>query len=398
MLGAIYIGLSGMNAFSRGLQTISNNVANMNSPGFKASSVSFTDVFNVGGLGSAYAGHSNQSAGAGVRFGNPGIDFRQGDMRQSGGDLDFAVQGSGFMVLSGPGGRTYYTRTGQFAVNDDGYLALQGSEYYLNILGASGQPSPLNIDALRYSDPLATTTVKLGGSIGTGLDKKVIEDVEIFDALGQKHNWTVTLERDPLIQGDWTVKVTDKNTGAPIGSDKTISFDPVMGDLDPDSWKLDLDVAGRTVTLDLEGVKIEGSGTNSSLAVDSIDGNGVMALASVTLTEEGKIKLTYARDGTKAAVTKEVGAVALADFSDPQQLERLGDGLFHDTGGSARILESGAQGIGKLVSRQLEASNVDLAQQFGDLILIQRGFQASSQVVSVSNDMIQQLFGIRGQG
>ena len=77
----------------------------------------------------------------------------------------------------------------------------------------------------------------------------------------------------------------------------------------------------------------------------------------------------------------------------------MGSGLFEATGrGQSRLLASGAEGLGKVLSRQLEASNVNLSQEFGDLILIQRGFQASSQVVSVANDMIQQLFGIRGQG
>ncbi|HZZ37020.1 MAG TPA: flagellar basal body rod C-terminal domain-containing protein [Caulobacteraceae bacterium] len=89
----------------------------------------------------------------------------------------------------------------------------------------------------------------------------------------------------------------------------------------------------------------------------------------------------------------------MADFRDPQQLERVSNGLFRNRGdGQFRMLPSATDGIGTLVSKQIEASNVDLSQEFGDLILIQRGFQASSQVVSVSNDMIQELFGIRGRG
>jgi flagellar hook protein FlgE len=120
----------------------------------------------------------------------------------------------------------------------------------------------------------------------------------------------------------------------------------------------------------------------------------VGALASVGVDADGQIKLTYSNEKTDL-----LGAVAIADFRDPQQLERVGGGLLEDRHGArGRLLPSGIDGIGKLVSKQLEASNVDLSQQFGDLILIQRGFQASSQVVSVSNDMIQQLFGIRGQG
>src|SRR5256885_1473993 len=100
MLGAIYIGLSGMNAYSKGLQTISNNVSNLNSPGYKATTVRFSDVFSSGGGGLTFStGNDAEQAANGVRFVKPGVDFGQGDLRQSDGDLDLAIQGSGFLVL-----------------------------------------------------------------------------------------------------------------------------------------------------------------------------------------------------------------------------------------------------------------------------------------------------------
>ena len=96
---------------------------------------------------------------------------------------------------------------------------------------------------------------------------------------------------------------------------------------------------------------------------------------------------------------KELGAIALADFRDPQQLEQRSNGLFrYDGYGQRQLLSAEDTRVGSILSKRLEASNVDLGGQFGELILIQRGFQASSQIISVSNDMIQQLFGIRGQG
>jgi flagellar hook protein FlgE len=108
----------------------------------------------------------------------------------------------------------------------------------------------------------------------------------------------------------------------------------------------------------------------------------------------GKLEIGYSN-----AQKKELGAVAIADFRDPQALQQKSGGLFTDPGSAQReLLTSQDDRVGQVLSRRLEASNVDLAKQFGDLILIQRGFQASSQIISVSNDMIQQLFGIRGQG
>ena len=100
MLGAIYIGLSGMDAYEKGLQTISNNVANLNTAGFKSTSVSFNDLFSYGGGGSSLSNSSaGNPAGSGVTFGNPLTDFSQGDLRATDNDLDLAIQGSGFLVL-----------------------------------------------------------------------------------------------------------------------------------------------------------------------------------------------------------------------------------------------------------------------------------------------------------
>jgi len=108
----------------------------------------------------------------------------------------------------------------------------------------------------------------------------------------------------------------------------------------------------------------------------------------------GNLELAYSNEQKL-----DLGAVALADFRDTQSLVEKDGGLFTYNGSGERMyLASSDPRVGLVKARQLEASNVDLSKQFGDLILIQRGFQASSQIVSVSNDMIQQLFGIRGQG
>lgn len=394
MLGAIYIGLSGMNAYSRGLQTISNNVANLNSPGFKAAAVNFTDVFATGGLGSAFSGRNTGFQGSGVRFGVPSIDFTQGDLRQTGGDLDLAVQGSGFMVLSNANER-FYARTGQFAVDAEGNIALGQTAHMLNVLDADGRPVPLNVDARRTNPPAVTTNVSFADNLSSSGTEASVSDIAVYDSRGGRQVWKATLT--PVGAGspnEWNVAITDQ-TGASVGSSRLRFIGSIV---DPSTAQLTItdgpDGADPlTVKLDFSRVT-SFSAASSTLRAASVDGNGVGALTKVAVTAKGNVELTYSNGKTQDA-----GAVALADFRDPQQLERVGDGLFRNRGGAeARLLQSATDGMGTLVSKQVEASNVDLSQQFGDLILIQRGFQASSQVVSVSNDMIQQLFGIRGQG
>jgi flagellar hook protein FlgE len=397
MLGAIYIGLSGMNAYTKGLQTISNNVANLNTSGFKASSATFTDLVSYGGGGLTFSSKTDAGhAGSGVRFNEPQTDFQQGDLRQSNGDLDLAIQGNGFLVLKSDD-KTYYARTGQFAVDEEGFISLQGTKYHLAVLGADHEAVALNIDAKRTSTPTATTLVKFADNLSSTATDDTISNIAVFDSNGGKHTWKVKLTPvGTASPGEWTVLVTDDGGAAvatsalkfigsvpdPTTSKITVTSTPAQG-------------APLSVVLDFsEGVTSFSSGANSTLRVASSDGNGVGALTSVTVDENGQVKLTYTN-----AKTELLGGVALADFRDPQQLTRVGSGLFQSAGrGQSRLLPSGQDGIGKIVARQLEASNVNLSQEFGDLILIQRGFQASSQVVSVANDMIQQLFGIRGQG
>ena len=397
MLGAIYTGLSGLNAFSKGLQTISNNVANLNSPGFKATSTNFSDIFSYGGGGlTFFRGSDNVQVGNGVRFGDPRTDFSPGDLRQSEGDLDLGIQGSGFLVLLN-NGKTYYARTGQFAVDKDGFISQQGdSGYRLGVLDGSGRAVALNIDARRTSAPVATTTIKFADNLSSSATTATVADLAVYDAQGGKQTWQVKFDKVPNTQGKWTVTVTDQ-TGTTLGT-SALKF--TGSAVDPTTEKLTFTSTPQggtplSVLLDFSsGVTSFSAGTTSTLRSASIDGNGVGALSGVTVDAEGQVKLTYSNKRTDL-----LGAVAIADFRDPQQLRRVSGGLFENNGsGPARVIASNTDGVGRLVSKQIEASNVDLSQQFGDLILIQRGFQASSQVVSATNDMIQQLFGIRGQG
>jgi flagellar hook protein FlgE len=402
MLGSIYIGLSGLTAYSKGLQTISNNVTNLNTPGFKATSFNFADSFSYGGLGSSFSRYvSGQQLGTGVRYGAESIDFRQGDLRQSSNDLDLAIQGSGLLVLRN-GERTYYTRTGQFAVDKDGFIADSASGHRLAVLNESGQAVDVSVDANRTNAPLATTKITFADNLSSTAENAVnVADIAVYDSRGTKHVWKVSFEKvGTTAPGEWKVTITDAS-GATITDPLNPPRLKFIGSIvDPANSTITIATtpAGAdplSVVLDFPStVSSFSSGSLSTIRAATVDGHGLGTLTSVTVDDTGHLKLTYSNQKTEL-----LGRVAIADVRDPPRLERVGAGLFRDKGGAGiRLLGSGEDGIGTLVTRQIEASNVDLSQQFGDLILVQRGFQASSQVISISNDMIQQLFGIRGQG
>lgn len=398
MLGAIYVGLSGMNAYSKGLQTISNNVANMNTDGFKSASVSFSDFYSIGSGGLTYTGGDGRGSGSGVKMNDPLTDFGQGELRNSSNDLDLAINGSGFLVLLN-NGTTYYTRTGQFAVDKDGYISQQGTGYRLAVLDASNHPVAVNVDTKRTSAPAATTKVVFSDNVSSSATTASVSDIAVYDSRGGKQVWTVTFTKDTAsgVSDQWSVTVSDASGNA-VGSAGTLHF--IGSVVDPATRTITIDTTPTgadplSVILDFStGVSSYSGGTTSTIRASNVDGNATGNLTTVGIDEDGQIKLTYSNEKTEL-----MGYVALADFRDPQELEPSGSGLYQNTGGGEmRLLASKSEGMGTLVSKQLEGSNVNLSDEFGSLILIQRGYQACSQVLSVSNDMIQQLFGIRGQG
>ena len=396
MLGAIYIGMSGMDAYEKGLQTISNNVANLNTLGFKSSQVSFTDLYDHGGNGHGLTGDASHSGGNGVRFGTPYVDFSQGTLNATDKDLDLAIQGGGFLVLLG-GTQPVYTRTGEFEVSDDGFIALLGTKRHLAVLDERGHADALNINSKRTDPPAATTKIGFSDNLSSTATDATVSDVAVYDSLGNKQTWTIKFTKGDTsgVTTSWAVAVTD-STGRSVGS-TTLKF--TGGTVDPTTTQLAITdnpsgADALSVTLDFsQGVTSFSTGTTSTIQASSVDGHASGTLSSVAVDENGQIKLTYSNGETALE-----GAVAVADIRDPQALQRVGDGLYENASASPVVLHaSNADGVGKVESKQLELSNVDLSREFGELILVQRGYQASSQIVSVANDMIQQLFGIRGQ-
>lgn len=401
MFGAIYIGLSGLNAYSRGLEQVSNNVTNLNTSGFRGSTVTFQNYYGSGSEGGLSHSMDSRGGGNGVGIGDSRLDFKSGQLRQTGNDLDLAIDGGGFLVLM-DGDKMLYTRTGSFEVDKQGFIVLSGTKYRLATLDASGRPVSLSIDLSRTNAPLATTTIKFSDNLSSSATAAVtVNDMTVYDKAGGAHKWSAKFEKvpgsgtDPTSGGglsSWTMTITD-DKGATIAT-KTLKF--IGSIVDPTTSQIDVEdtTNGFTVKLDFSSVQSYSGGTVSQLRAASIDGHGVGTLTTVTVNASGHLELGYSNEQKS-----DLGAVALADFRDPQALKEQDGGLFTYSGSGERMfLSSGDPRVGQVKAKQLEASNVDLSKQFGDLILIQRGFQASSQIVSVSNDMIQQLFGIRGQG
>ena len=392
MFGAMFIGLSGMGAYSNALRQVSNNITNLNSIGYRGSTVGFRDLVREG-TGSVYYAQDQSHRGNGVVLDAQRIDFSQGELRQSGRDLDLAIDGDGFLVLE-KDGALFYTRTGSFEIDENGYIVLSGTEYRLTLLAPNGKTEALSIDPYRTNAPTATTRVQFANNLSSTADDHSITNLEIFNAEGEAANWSVEFSRDEAAPaGEWTVTVTDSD-GAEVGS-QMLRF--IAGILDPSTAELSFEDAasGHSAVFDFsENVTSFSSGTISTLRSGEIDGYGLGEITRMSMSETGILEIGYSNEQVH-----ELGSVTLAAFNNEQALEQRSGGLFtYNAASGAELFTSDDPRVGRILSGRLEASNINLSAQFGDLILVQRGYQASSQVVSVSNDMIQQLFGIRGQG
>ncbi len=399
MLGAIYVGLSGMNAYANGLKTISNNVANLDTLGYKSSTISFSDVFSGGVPGLGYGGWQNGSSGNGVRYNAESIDFAQGSLQQTGGALDFAIDGNGFLTVENDHGDTFYTRTGQFTVDSKGFVVNQNGDR-LTMLDGSNQPTLINVGDRMSNPPAATKTITFSQNLSSSATTADVPNITVHDANGAAHVWDVSLASTTATGGaatqtEWTVTVKDE-TGATIGTG-TIDFNNGISMPGSSSFTINTTPGGAAamaVTLDFSDVQSFSGGTTSTLTASNVDGNAIGTLTNAAVNDQGQLVLTYSNSQTTT-----LGSIAIADFRTPQQLVRVGNGRFRNTvSGEVQYKASGAEGMGTLKTGEVEASNVNLTAEFGNLILVQRGFDASSQVISATNDMIQQLFGMRGHG
>jgi flagellar hook protein FlgE len=395
MFGAIYTAMSGMTAYSDGMQTISNNVANLNTYGFKEQLVSFDELVNTGEQ--AYLGSDAQTGGDGVALASPTTDFSQGQLSQTTSGLDLAIQGDGFLTVINDG-TTYYLRTGSFSVAQNGYITDANGDQ-LTVLNAENQPVALNISSMETDPPTATSTITFANNLSSSGTTATVSNITVYDSAGGSHTWTATLS-DPTTDSsgtgtDWTVTVTDSD-GSTVGTG-TITFDNGNPDSSNDTVTVSEPVTGAadlSVKLDFSQVTSYSAGTASTLSAQSVDGNAMGTMTGVSVDTNGVVQIAYSNGQTNPA-----GSVAVANIQDPQNLQLENHGLYRMTTEiPVQYFASGTSGLGTVQSSELEQSNVNLSNEFGDLIMIERGYQACAEVISISNTMIQTLFGIDGQG
>jgi flagellar hook protein FlgE len=382
MLRSLYSGISGLRAHQTMLDVTGNNIANVNTAGFKASSTQFQDTLSQMTQGaSAPQGESGGSnpaqIGLGVRVAGVTTNFAQGSSQSTGRATDMMISGDGFFVTS-KGGQQLFTRAGSFNPDAAGQLVspdggiLQGWSAVAGAVNTGGPVSGITLNSNNLVPANATSKVTVDGNLpseGGPLERVV----KVYDATGKERNLTLKFTGS----GDaWTVDATDDNglTGtAPLGF--------TNGMLTSGGT-----VTVGTITVNLPTVTSYAKLT--SLAISGQDGSAAGKLESYTLGNDGSVIGSFS-NGIKQVLAK----IALAKFTNPSGLEKAGGSSYVATANSGGVQLGGAgdAGIGSLAAGSLEMSNVDLSQEFTNLIVAQRGFQANARIITTSDEVLQEL-------
>ena len=413
MLRSMFSAISGLKAHQTKLDTVGNNIANVNTDGYKSSQTVFQDtlsqVLSNGSAPTETTGGTNPAqVGLGVKVAGITTNFSQGSTQSTSRSTDFMISGDGFFVTQA-GNEQLFTRAGSFDFDGQGRLVtsdgsiLQGWTATDGVVDTNGSIGDLSVPYGQVMPPSASTKGGFTGNLtsGAATGDAVESQITMYDALGNAHQITATFTKTATANA-WSLTLKDEN-GANLTPDTDTATAGIQGPvLDFDAATGQLAAADRTLTfapsaamagswpgtLSMDLSTISQFGAKSSLKPTTTDGYAMGTLQSFSLSSDGTIVGVYSN-----SLRQDIGKLALATFSNPGGLEKSGNSSYRvgNNSGVAVIGAAGTGGAGTLTAGALEMSNVDLASEFTDLIIAQRGFQANSRVITTSDEVLQSL-------
>lgn len=408
-MSAFSIPLSGLDAYSSALSAVSNNLANLNTTGYKTETPQFSDLFYQQ-LGSTGSGNPIQ-VGNGSTIGGTETNFATGSPQSTGVPSDVAIQGNGFFVVN-TNGVTSYTRNGNFNVNSAGYLTtssgglVMGYPAVNGVINPNGVLGPIAMGAGQTSPPNATANVTLGMNLNASdaVGASYSAPVTIYDALGASHQLTFTFTKTAANAWGYTITAPQSDiAGAatnPVtlgsgtlnfnGSGQLTTTGPVAVTMPAgDTW-----ANGATVPATLFNWQLASGGApaitqvaSPSVVLSNVqDGYPSGTLSSYSVQQDGTVEGTFS-NGRSAAL----GQIALANFANLQGLIRDGNGAYSSTlgSGAANVGVPGTGSLGTVAGGSLEQSNADISTEFTQLIQDETGYQANSRAVTTMNNVEQ---------
>lgn len=394
--------VSGLGAASSNLDVIGNNIANSATAGFKSSTIAFADMF------------AGSNVGMGTKVAAVIQNFNDGTTTSTSRGLDVALSGNGFFRLTDASGGVFYSRNGQFTLDENRNLVntqgLTVTGYPANgtppTIQAGANPVALSIPTTQMSARATTTAtmvsnlnstdaVPTGGAFtATNVDTyNAKSTVTVYDSQGNDH--ALDLYYVKTADNNWTVHAIDSTTGQAAGNFNMV-FD-TSGNL----------TSASTVALTIQGAN--GAAANQAVSLSVLgslqqntgktnfgnptqDGYAPGDLTSYTINDDGTITGTYSNQKTQL-----LGQIVLASFSNPEGLKSEGDNVWSATNssGQAAVGLAGTGTYGNLISGALEASNVDLSKELVNMIVAQRNYQANSQTIKTQDQILNTLVNLR---
>ncbi|NLX92221.1 MAG: flagellar hook protein FlgE [Firmicutes bacterium] len=435
MLRSLSAAVSGLRNHQNKLDVVGNNIANVNTVGFKSEMVRFQDIFSqtVKGANAPAAGRGGTNpvqVGLGMALASTTTVHTGGAITATERETDLAIEGSGFFVVS-DGIQNYFTRDGSFARGFSGDLLtasglyLMGWEIEKSYEDEEGNPvNPGDPGAIEVSKPntakgltkiniplgeemiaQATSSIKFAGNLNSGTATgEAYEYVTYFyDSLGNRYNLTFKFTKGAGNTWGCVVSYYDAAQALKEITLPDISFEEDGSYLEPtpppnysftiNAGDLGSGAADVNIKLDFSLLtQLKDPNDRSSIVVKSQDGYPAGELVSFNIEQSGKVTGSYSNGLNRA-----LGWVALASFSNPEGLMKVGSNLFNFTvnSGDPRIGVPGELGRGLIQSRALELSNVDLAYEFTEMITTSRGYQANARVISTSDEVLTELINIK---
>lgn len=416
--------LSGLNAAQSDMSVTSHNIANVNTTGFKESRAQFGDIF----ANSTFGRNARTAIGTGVLLSRVAQQFSQGNLDFTSNNLDLAIAGDGFFVVSPNLGNNQlnYTRAGAFGVNKDGFV-VSGTGQLLRTFPVNPDGTvtstaltstvPLQLPATA-GVPTATGNITLGINLSANASAKdpalfnptipstysASTSVTIYDSFGNSHIASYYYIKDSTAApgtNSWEARVyIDGVATSPVG-DHTMTFDQLGVMTSPQlaatiPYNYNNGSAPATINIRYGGNTTQLAGTSSDTAITvnslSQDGFATGQLTGVEISETGVVRANYTNGQSVA-----LGKVALARFTNVQGLSQQGNTTWQETidSGPAIAGEAGSNTFGALRSGALETSNVDLTKELVDLITAQRNFQANARAIETNNAITQTVIQIR---
>ena len=406
-MGSFSSPLSGLLAAQQQLQSVSNNLANIDTDGYKDETLTFSDIFAQTGATSG-SGDSVQ-IGSGVAVSSTDSNFTEGNLNSTSISSNMAISGNGFFVTQGTNGAQDFTRAGDFTTNKDGQLITPSGQLLLGypavngVVNNSASMQPLQVGSMT-SPAVPSTTVGITANLDSDTavgGTATSSTVDVFDSLGTSHTLTVNYTMTATGTWNYTVTVPSADVVAGTAGDTTVGSGTLnfngSGQLTSITNPVPISIPtladGATQPLKLTGPfgtaanpTITQTALASATSATTTDGFAPGTLSTFAVQPDGTIEGTFTSGNTQA-----LGQVAVASFTNNQGLVSVGNNDYQATvaSGAAVIGQAGTGGRGTVVGGSVEQSNVDIATEFAKLIVAQQAYSANAKSITTFNTLSQ---------